>query len=46
MLRLLRLHTVPAEGGEGATLLELFFDLIYVAILVELVSRRRDKASD
>jgi low temperature requirement protein LtrA len=39
MLRLLRLHTVPAEGGEGATWLELFFDLIYVAILVELGSR-------
>ena len=34
MLRLLRLHTVPAEG-ESATWLELFFDLIYVAILYQ-----------
>jgi low temperature requirement protein LtrA len=39
MLRLLRQHTVPAESDESVTWLELFFDLIYVAILVELGSR-------
>ena len=39
MLRLLRLHTVQAEGEESPTWLELFFDLVYVAILVELGSR-------
>ena len=38
MLRLLRIETVPREEA-GATWLELFFDLIYVAILVELGSR-------
>lgn len=35
MFRLLRIHTVPKEG-EGSTWLQLFFDLVYVAILVEL----------
>ena len=39
MLRILRLHTVPAEDHENVTWLELFFDLIYVAILVELGNR-------
>ena len=38
MLRILRIHTVPDEGG-GSTWLQLFFDLVYVAILVELGSR-------
>jgi low temperature requirement protein LtrA len=39
MLRLLRQHTTPAESDESVTWLELFFDLIYVAILVELGNR-------
>lgn len=38
MLRLLQKQTVPREES-GATWLELFFDLIYVAILVELDNR-------
>jgi low temperature requirement protein LtrA len=38
MLRLLRINTVPREES-GSTWLELFFDLIYVAILVELGNR-------
>ena len=38
MLRLLQKRTVPREES-GATWLELFFDLIYVAILVELGNR-------
>jgi low temperature requirement protein LtrA len=38
MFRLLRIHTVPAEG-ENSTWLQLFFDLVYVAILVELGNR-------
>jgi low temperature requirement protein LtrA len=35
MFHLLRIHTVPKEE-EGSTWLQLFFDLVYVAILVEL----------
>ena len=35
MFRLLRVHTVPTEE-ENSTWLQLFFDLVYVAILVEL----------
>lgn len=35
MFRFLRIHTAPAEE-EGSTWLQLFFDLVYVAILVEL----------
>ena len=35
MFRLLRIHTVPKEE-ESSTWLQLFFDLVYVAILVEL----------
>ena len=38
MFRLLRIHTVPDED-EGSTWLLLFFDLVYVAILVELGNR-------
>ena len=38
MFRFLRIHTVPAEDG-GSTWLQLFFDLVYVAILVELGNR-------
>ncbi|UCG25499.1 MAG: low temperature requirement protein A [Chloroflexota bacterium] len=38
MFRLLRIHTVPDEG-KGSTWLQLFFDLVYVAILVELGNR-------
>ena len=38
MFRFLRIHTVPSEE-EGSTWLQLFFDLVYVAILVELGSR-------
>jgi low temperature requirement protein LtrA len=37
-VRLLRIHTVPGEE-EGSTWLQLFFDLVYVAILVELGNR-------
>ena len=40
MLRFFRIYTVPAdEHDEGATWLDLFFDLIYVAILIELGNR-------
>ena len=38
MFRLLRIHTVPTED-ECSTWLQLFFDLVYVAILVELGNR-------
>ena len=38
MFHFLRIHTVPAEE-EGSTWLQLFFDLVYVAILVELGNR-------
>lgn len=38
MFRLLRIHTVPTED-EGSTWLQLFFDLVYVAILIELGNR-------
>ena len=38
MFRFLRIHTVPAED-EGSTWLQLFFDLVYVAILIELGNR-------
>ncbi len=38
MFRFLRIHTVPTKE-EGSTWLQLFFDLVYVAILVELGSR-------
>lgn len=39
MLRIFQTNTVPAEGQQGSTWLELFFDLVYVAILVELGDR-------
>ena len=39
MLRLLRIRTTPAEHEEKTTWLELFFDLVYVAILVVLGDR-------
>jgi len=40
MLRLFRIHTVPPEAEEeGSTWLQLFFDLVYVVILVELGGR-------
>lgn len=35
----LRVKTVPHRPEEGATWLELFFDLIYVAILIEMGNR-------
>ena len=38
MFRFLRIHTVPDED-EGSTWLQLFFDLVYVAILIELGNR-------
>ena len=38
MFRFLRIHTVPDEGG-GSTWLQLFFDLVYVAILIQLGNR-------
>jgi len=38
MFRFMRIHTAPAEE-EGSTWLQLFFDLVYVAILVELGNR-------
>ena len=38
MFRFLRIHTVPTEE-DGSTWLQLFFDLVYVAILVELGNR-------
>jgi low temperature requirement protein LtrA len=38
MFRFLTIHTVPPEE-EGSTWLQLFFDLVYVAILVELGNR-------
>jgi low temperature requirement protein LtrA len=38
MFHFLRIHTVPTEE-EGSTWLQLFFDLVYVAILVELGNR-------
>lgn len=37
MLRIFRINTVP--DTEGSTWLELFFDLIYVAILIEMGNR-------
>ena len=40
MLKFFRINTVPAEEhDESATWLDLFFDLIYVAILIELGNR-------
>ena len=39
MLTLLRIRTTPTEHEEGTTWLELFFDLVYVAILVVLGNR-------
>ena len=39
MLRLLRTNTVPHLHEESTTWLELFFDLVYVAILVEMGGR-------
>jgi len=39
MPSILRLKTVPHRHEEGATWLELFFDLIYVAILIEMGNR-------
>jgi low temperature requirement protein LtrA len=38
MFRLLGIHTAPAED-EGSTWLQLFFDLVYVALLIELGNR-------
>lgn len=38
MFHFLKIHTVPPEE-EGSTWLQLFFDLVYVAILVELGNR-------
>lgn len=38
MFRFLRIHTVPPDE-EGSTWLQLFFDLVYVAILVEIGNR-------
>jgi low temperature requirement protein LtrA len=38
MFHILRIHTAPTEE-EGSTWLQLFFDLVYVAILVELGNR-------
>jgi len=38
MFKFMRIHTVPTEE-EGSTWLQLFFDLVYVAILVELGDR-------
>jgi len=38
MFHFLSIHTVPSEE-EGSTWLQLFFDLVYVAILVELGNR-------
>ena len=39
MLRILRVETTPREQEEKTTWLELFFDLIYVAILIEMGNR-------
>ena len=40
MFHFLRIHTVPSVAEEGgSTWLQLFFDLVYVAILVELGNR-------
>jgi low temperature requirement protein LtrA len=39
MLRLFRTNTVPHRDAESTTWLDLFFDLVYVAILVELGNR-------
>jgi low temperature requirement protein LtrA len=39
MLRFFRTNTVPHRHAESTTWLELFFDLVYVAILVELGNR-------
>jgi len=39
MLKLLNLNTVPTKHEQATTWLELFFDLVYVAILVELGNR-------
>lgn len=38
MLRIFTIHTAPQEE-EGSTWLQLFFDLVYVAILIELGDR-------
>ena len=38
MFHFMKIHTVPTEE-EGSTWLQLFFDLVYVAILVELGNR-------
>ena len=39
MSRFFRTNTVPYRHAESTTWLELFFDLVYVAILVELGNR-------
>ncbi len=39
MQRLLRFNTVPHKQEQSTTWLELFFDLVYVAILIELGNR-------
>ena len=39
MLRFFQTNTVPSEGQQGSSWLELFFDLVYVAILIELGNR-------
>jgi low temperature requirement protein LtrA len=44
MFRIFRIHTVPTEE-EGSSWLQLFFDLVYVAILVELGGNLADDLS-
>lgn len=39
MQNFLHIRTVPNRHGESTTWLELFFDLVYVALLVELGDR-------
>jgi low temperature requirement protein LtrA len=39
MLKFFRIHTVPSAHEESLTWLDLFFDLVYVAILIELGNR-------
>jgi low temperature requirement protein LtrA len=39
VLKFFRIHTVPSAHEESLTWLDLFFDLVYVAILIELGNR-------
>ena len=39
MIRIFQTNTVPSEGQQGSTWLELLFDLVYLAILIELGNR-------